>query len=135
MKDHFEGNVDMLMLKTSFDPLRQFLIFARPHKPSICQNHKSIISFPSHNSSKALCCLSHGIKLKELISISNLLVVYHKLNPLQQDGIMRILDRKANHNNSPSVMILKINSFCNFTPSNGKINSSSSNIASLSILP
>lgn len=135
MENHLESYVNVLVLKASLDPLWQLFIFSRSHKSAIRQYHESVVGLFSHNSAKALCNLSHGIKLKELVPIFKLLIFDHELNPFQKNRVVRVLNRKAHHDNTPSVMFLKVNTFGYFSSGDGKIHCSPSNVTRLPVLP
>lgn len=135
VENHLESYVYVLVLKASLDPLWQLFIFPGSHKSAIGQYHKSVVSLFSHHTTKALSNLPHGIKLEEFVSVFKLLILDHELNSLKKNRIMRVLNRKAHHDNTPSVMFLKVNTFGYLSSGDGKIHCSPSNVTGLPVLP
>ena len=66
---HLEGDVNVLVLKASLNPFRQFLILASSHVSGFCQDHQPIVSLLSHDSTQTLGDLTHSIKLEKFVSI------------------------------------------------------------------
>lgn len=99
----------------------------------ICENHEPIICFPPHDSADALGALPHGIKLEKFVFVLDPPVGRHKLNPFDNDGVDRILHREPHHDHTPAVVLLEVDSFCNFPTSDGQENSTSPHITGLPV--
>lgn len=134
VEDRLVGDVDVLYVKATFYPLRQFLVFPRPCEPAIREHHQTVVIFATHYSAQALRTLSHGVKLEELVSVDDLLAVDHETDALEQNWIVGVLNRKAYHDDTPTIVALKIDTLCDFTSCDCQEDAASADIASFAIL-
>jgi hypothetical protein len=135
VEDRLVGDVDVLHVKATLYPLWQFLVFPRPRESAICKHHQAVVIFATHYSAQTLRTLPHGVKLEELVSVDDLLAVDHETYALQQNWIVGVLNRKAYHDDTSTIVGLKIDTFCDFTSCDCQEDTAAADIAGFAILP
>ena len=114
-------------------PLRQFIFFILPCISFISKYHQSVVIFWTKNSTYTLTGLTHGIKSEKII-FSNSKTILQKTHSCFQSPRQSILIRYPKYYDTPAIMPSEIYSFRNFSSSNWKEHSTSSNITSFFII-